>query len=465
MGEPVGRTAWTMATDEATFSSPRAVDLNDDDVLDIVLGLGQDTLGARSSSAVAIDGATGAELWRVGGFDDVIGTATIVELSADGTPDVVIGGRRGELAALDGADGSTLWTFDDEGGRWFNFYTSQAIGDQDGDGVVDLVAANGGLRFDEPEEGSGNPDADDRHLGTVFVLSGADGAVIESIPSPDRGESYMSPLALPADSGEGIDVIFGTGGETLPGSLWSLSLQALLAGADAEVVRLVDGAKGIIAAPSAAYFTDDCVLDIVVQGFDGTISLIDRADGTTVWRVPNPGFESYSSPTVGYLVGDDDVPDVFTSVAKGVWPDYDFSDYLLIDGRSGDVVWRQTLGTFAPSGFVAGDVNGDGRDEVIFGVNDVETNSLQVLLLDADKLQIHELIPSLPQTAFSSMWLGDLDGEGRLDLIVIESAYQSSGPTRVHRITLPWTAPPNISWGGYLGTHGDGILSDQPSDW
>lgn len=478
--EPLGEPIWTMASDEATFSSPKLVDLNGDGVLDVVQGFGQDTLGAAESSVVATDGATGAELWRSSGHEDLIGTARFAQLDGDNTPDVVIGGRRGVLLALDGATGGLLWQFDEQNGRWFNFYTSQFIADRDGDGVVEVVAANGGLRFDAPREGGGLPDPEQRNLGTTFVLSGADGSVIASLPAPDGREQYMSALVVPsADSGDDSDgggtdnggdgdallggsdpqVIIGTGGETLPGALWRLPLDALV-DEDLKSATMVTagGEKGIIAAPSFADLTDDCVLDIVVQAFDGTLSAVDGATDEELWTLANPGFETYSSPTLGYFLGDDDVPDVFVGIANGVWPEYRSSDYLLVDGSTGIVAWRETMGTFAPSGFAAVDVNGDGRDEVIFGVNDLDRNTHQLHMLDMTTATAHPLGQPLPQTTFASPWLGDVDGDGLLDLIATESAYQSNGAARVHRFELPWAAPRIISWGGYLGTSTTGVI-------
>jgi outer membrane protein assembly factor BamB len=454
--EPLGEPVWAMEPDEATFSSPRLADLTGDGVLDVVQGFGQDTFGDRQSSVIATNGSTGAELWKSTGHEDLVGSATFAQLGGDDTLDVVIGGRRGALLAIDGATGSLLWSFDDQGGRWFNFYTSQVVDDQNGDEVVDLVAVNGGLVFDEPAEGGGIGDADDRHLGTVFVVSGADGSVIAKSPVPDRGESYMSPVLVP-DRGSGPEVLVGTGGETLPGALWRLPLSALIDGELGVTEAVVSGgAKGVIAAPSLADLTGDCVVDIVTQAFDGTLTAVDGASSGVLWTVANAGFETYSTPSLGYFVGDDGVPDVFASVARGVWPEYESSD-----GATGQVVWRETLGSFAPSGFVAGDLNGDGRDEVIFGVNDVAANTHQLYVLDTNKRVLHALSDPLAQTTFSSPWLGDIDGDGELDLITTASAYQSSGPARVERFILVGThVPGTVSWGGYLGTAGTGVLGD-----
>ena len=466
----VGATAldqdvWRFESAEETFSSPRATDLDGDGVLDIVLGFGQDTFGARGSSVVALSGANGTALWRSSGHEDLVGSATFVEIDGDDVSDVVIGGRRGALIAVSGATGELLWEFDDQNGRWFNFYTSQSVADQNGDGVRDLLATNGGLVIDEPEEGQGLPATENKRVvGRVFIVSGANGEVIESVPVPDGQETYMSAVVTRAENGE-PEIVFGTGGETQPGSLWRTSLESIASRSLDSAVRIFDGReKGLIAAPSIASFGVDCRDHLAVQAFDGTLAMIDATTGTTRWTVANPGFETYSSPTLGWFVGDDDVPDVFSAAARGVWPEYEHSEYLLVDGASGEVVWRTALGTFAPSGFVAVDVDGDGADEILFGVNDVSSNTHQLHLLDpgADGLLI-ELGDPGEQTSFSSPWIGDLDDDGRLDLITVVSSYQQDGSTVVRRYVLPFDTPATISWGAYLGSGGDGRLlgSDQ----
>ena len=453
---------WTVSSSEETFSSPRLADLNQDGVLDVVLGFGQDSFGARQSSVAAFDGLDGSELWRTSGHEDLVGSATFADLDDVPGPDVVIGGRRGGLLALNGATGAVLWEFDDQGGRWFNFYTSQVIEDVNNDGVLDILSVNGGLVVDQPEEGQGLlPAVEDRAVGQVLVVSGADGSVIESTSVPDNRETYMSAVVIEGADESSPRVIIGTGGETLPGSLWAVPLDDIVAGRRLDPALLVSGgAKGLIAAPSLGDLTGDCAADIVAVSFDGTVTAVDGLSGREVWAVAHDGFETYSSPTLGYFTGDDQVPDVFVGLAKGSWPEYEFSAYELIDGATGNRVWSVESGTFAPSGFVAVDIDGDAIDEVIFGVNDIATNSHQLHVLDTTSLTLSSLGRAGPETSFSSPWTGDIDGDGTLDLIVVSSAYHQRGTTTITRLALPGAAPENVSWGGYLGTDGDGRLVD-----
>jgi len=271
----------------------------------------------------------------------------------------------------------------------------------------------------------------------------------------------MSPLLIPSHPviDGAVDVLIGTGGETLPGSVWRIPLSSFTSEAAPDAIELAsDGEKGMIATPSLADLTGDCVLDVIVQSFGGTVTAVDGATNTELWAFDNPGFETYSTPTLGYFTGDDAIPDIFLGQAKGTWPLYIASEYLLIDGSNGDVVWRNNQGTFAPSGFVAADLNGDGRDAVIYGVNNEVENTHQLYVLDTMELKAAPLGPLLDQTTFSSPWLGDIDGNGFLNLVVTESGYQSGGPARVHLFELPWLTPNAIAWGGYLGTSTNGTL-------
>jgi len=449
---------WEVADNHPSLSSPVTADLNGDGVLDVVQGHGIDGSYEGLSGVhhtmeyvAAIDGATGSELWRVDGRDDLVGTATFVELTGDTTPDVVIGGRRADLVAINGATGALLWSFYPNGGTagsWFNFYTSQPIDDQNNDGVKDIFAANGGLISEDGNSA----------LGYMLIISGADGTILSSAPVPGERETYMSALVIPAQGNYAASIVFGTGGEAHGGSLWRASLSSIATGVLDARPLYTGSDKGLIAPPSIAHLNNDCIYDIVAQVFDGTIIAIDGATDLVIWSNPNPGYESYSTPTLGYFVGDDAVPDVFTSMSLGTWPIYAEADYLLINGATGEITWRETLGIFAPSGTVAADLNSDGRDEVIFGANYYDTNTQQLYVLDTTQNNLHALGSPLPQTSMASPWIGDLDNDGLLDLLVTQSAYQDAGSYVLQRFSLPMTTPTSVSWSGYLGTNGNGLL-------
>src|SRR5258707_2200966 len=58
-----------------TYSSARTVDLNNDSILDIVIGAGGKEEEHTDTAIIALDGATGRTLWAVPGENQNVGSA------------------------------------------------------------------------------------------------------------------------------------------------------------------------------------------------------------------------------------------------------------------------------------------------------------------------------------------------------------------------------------------------------
>ena len=446
---------WASRGDTDTFSSPRLVDLDGDGILDVVSGRGTslggdplDTVGY----ATAHSGATGELLWRADARQEVFSTAALPDLTGDGVSDPVFGGRHAEMFAVNGATGEVLWSFAMEvqearDAGWYNTFSVQSVADRDGDSVPDLLIANGGDSLIEPDES-------ERPSGRLALISGATGGVLSSALVPDRRETYLSPVLL------GTDVIFGTGGETVEGSLWRASLDDIDSGDLDGALALLEGELGAIAPPSMTDLNDDCIDDIVVANFSGTLAAIDGATNEVLWRVEQEG-QTYNSPTLGFFT-DDGIPDVFGSVMEGSWPVYERMVHRLIDGATGAVLWTGELGVFGSSGSVAVDLDGDGRDEVILGVNDSSFGSdepprWQLHHFDPVLLTLTPIADLADRAGVANPWIGDLDGDGLLELVTNTADLTGlSGEWKTERFDLDVAAPPSVSWGSYLGTHGDG---------
>jgi len=462
---------WSIFLDGlGTFSSPRAADFNADGILDIVIGSGRQEFVASDSGVIAIDGKTGDILWHVDARDQIFGSAALHDINGDGTSDAIIGGRSAELKAIDGSTGSVLWEYFPAGDTvvasthgLYNFYNPQFIGDQNDDEVSDLLVSNGGDVLAPPGE-------HDRPAGRLMVISGRDGRLIASDRTPDGRETYMSPVVGDlAGQGE-IEIIFGTGGETVGGHLFRTTLTDLLEQDISAAAVLASGAgQGFIGPPVLADITQDGILDIVANAVDGRMLAFDGRDNSPIWSVHVPGTEAYSSIAVGYFT-EDDVPDFFGSFAMGEWPDLGWSRQLMVDGRTGEIAFSDSLGLYQTSSPVAADLNGDGRDEAILSVNYEEITTLfqkrfftMLVRFDFETGEVAQLGGSLYGSNLSSTpWLGDLDGDQFLDIIYCHTpdtlhTYVFNG-LQINRIVTNFHEATPVAWGSYMGSGYDGIF-------
>ena len=65
---------------------------------------------------------------------------------------------------------------------------------------------------------------------------------------------------------------------------------------------------------------------------------------------------------------------------------------------------------------------------------------------------------------FSTPWIGDLDGDGYLDIIYCQYFHYSDLTAflgmRIKRIDTPVRIKKKVIWGAYMGSKGDGIFDE-----
>ena len=451
-----------------TYSSPRMADLNKDGVPDIIIGAGGKEEVHSDTAVLAVDGATGKALWAIPGANQYVGSAIFLDITNDGIPEVFIGGRWALLTAIDGSNGKPVWSFyserqqtDGSDGGWFNFTTPQWIPDQDGDGLMDLLIANGG----DARVEAGDPN---RPAGRLLVLSSKSGKILANVVVPDGREIYMSVIC--EKKGDGIDVYFGTGGESIGGHLYRTSVHHIMSGdiSGAKVLASSEN-KGFIGSPVLVDITGDKTKDIVINTVDGRMLAINGDTDTLIWELNFPGTEAYTIPAVGYFNGDS-IPDIFSNFAIGTFPRLNWSVRFMVDGKTGQIAYRDTIPAFQYASPVVADLDGDGFDEVIVNQSALRRKQFEnvyysnLLVFDFRKNTKTALGDTLPATNLASTpWIGDMDNDGRLDIIYTAVNYYDTKLDLSKPLGL-WIARFNtginisktLRWGAYLGSNYDG---------
>lgn len=455
-------------------SSPRAADLNNDGVLDIVIGAGKNEGQESDQGIIALNGRTGELLWQQKSKDQVYGAATFHDINDDNIVDVFIGGRTPEFYALDGKTGSVLWKFeyhheDDPILKYarYNFNSSVLVPDQNNDGHPDLLNVNGGNSLAVPGVEK------DRYPGVMMLFDIRTGTILAADTMPDGKESYMSPISFVDSENNEPSILFGTGGETISGNLYIAKVSDLMNHklSNAKVIASEDQ-HGFIATPVMADITEDGYPDIVAISHASTAFAIDGKSHQLLWKRKIPDTECSNSFAVGQFT-DDDVPDFFTFVSKGEWPNNTGSLQVMLDGKNGDLRYMDSLGCTGFSTPVAYDFDNDGVDEVVISINEFDCsagftdvaikeieNKLLLINFRKGKTQIIDQSKGF-KNIFSTPWIGDLNNDGYLD--IVHCQYFSHGGllsflgTSIKRIETPIKIDRKMRWGAYMGSNGDGI--------
>jgi hypothetical protein len=283
----------------------------------------------------------------------------------------------------------------------------------------------------------------------VFVVSGATGVLLHNLVMPDGRETYSLPAVWP---GQPLELVFGSGGETLGGHLYRYALP------DAGVWSVESQTKGFIASPALYDFDGKGVCDVIESSFDGTLMRVDGASGAVVWKVPRVGHEGYASPGLGRFGGQGSM-DAVASFMRGTFPVYTLENVVVwVDGATGAVLDERKQGVFTSASPVVVDVDGDGFDETfVMAMDSFEVWQGRVrsslVAYDGRPGRAMRLTLKLQGAGAATPVIHDLDGDGKLDLVF---AYY--GKLERHSLEVPGAGAPVLRWPGFRGPGLDGVL-------
>lgn len=387
-------------------------------------GRGQQTL-------FEFTGATsGAELGiSVGGAGDVDG---------DGRPDFLIASPElgnGRVQVHSGFDGSVLHTFDGPTNDDFGFSVAGA-GDVNGDGYADVFVGTPWASF-----------------GLARALSGLDGSVLHDFSGITHNGHFGWCVdgAGDVDNDGYADLIVGAPNENLTPAFTDNGQVFVFSGADGTVLHTFFGdsigdTMGTAVA-GAGDVNQDGYADLIVgvvrddpngldsgsakvySGFDGALLYTFEGEapfdffGNSVAAAGDVNMDGFADVVVGAERGDGVVPD---SGVAYVYSGFGGGLLLTLQGT-------QTGGRFGADVASAGDLDGDGRSDVLVGAPDEGPGGNRAgrvrAFSGADGTVIHTWFGNQSDEflGYSVAGIGDIDGNGVPEVLAGAWGYDAPG--------------------------------------
>ncbi len=364
----------------------------------------------------------------------------IGDVDGDGAHDVTTSSpgasqRAGKIYTYSSRSGHLLWSQDGTAGAQLGTGI-EAAGDVNADGIPDVVAGAPGI-------------------GKAFVYGGLDGVLLLTLEASQEGDGFGRSVADIGDfDGDGHDDLL-VGSPLNDSAFEDAGRAAVYSGKDGSVLLeiLGEGVGDQFGSSGAGSHREGKGLLVVGAPNAGG----GQRGRTYVYRdgAAEPAFiieaESSGAQLGGMfvsVVGDvdaDGAPDVYASDwADGALGPQTGRIYIH-SGRSGDRLFT-LLGETAGDGFGigpadAGDVDGDGHDDLIIGAWQqglgAPSGGKTYLYSGKDGSLMREITCKVPGDTFGfdATGIGDIDGDGTLDLL-LTSAWSAVNGARSGRMFL-----------------------------
>jgi len=363
---------WKYKTGASVRSSPAVVDINNDSLLEVVIG--------SDDSRLYVFSDKGTLLWNFTTYGKIRSSPAIMDIDLDGVPEIVFGSDDGYLYTLNN-NGSLIWKFKTNG----SIESSPTIVNLDD--------------TPEPEIIFGSDD------GKIYVLN----AYGEKKWEYETAEGIRSSAAVADINGDGSKEIIIGSDENILYVMTSPPYKVWMYLADGDIISspAIYGNNIIFGS------TDNRIYSVQIVAYTGaerfrrcTPSGCTR-EGLPYTRLSlnwnyTTNYEVISSPAIADLDRDGKMDVVIGS-----------SDHMLyiINTSSGEKLKRYSTNKPITSSPAIGDLDSDGIPDIVFGSND---NRLYVIDYRGIAKWIYETNGSIE----SSPALSDLGGIGALDITV-----------------------------------------------
>jgi len=354
---------WAYGEGFLVYSSPLSSDLTGDGKLEVVF--------SALSSFYILNGEHGTP-WPITNYEDIIGgpSPAIGDINNDGKPEIIATtDETPNVYSLKGEDASIIWSYPINSPTW----SSPSLGDIDGDGKLEVAV----LSF--KDNGC-----------ALTVLNGEDGSLLWVRNIATRCGTSSPSLGDINNDGK-LEVIVSV-----------YDTISALNGEDGSVLWEFHTNGIATSSPSLADVDGDNKIEVIVDSYDEKLRVFNGEDGSLLWDYSHPVDGREHNYCLFISIGDIDGDGKLEIFCR---------NYVL-NGEDGSLLWEAPIDIRPENSAVIGDVNNDGKIEVV-----VSSGEWLYILKGQDgsvlkkwKIKTYDII--------SPPLLSDINGDGKLEIIV-----------------------------------------------